>query len=151
MTTEYQSTREEEAYGRLLEETEGLLSEAARTVLATAQSAAYADCLVRGYFFQPEEYDDAKAEMSFAAVRLTDRDSELLARLWRSALGAAASIDPYDKTPAAGHRVVRGDAHRYYRMLSHMVEGILQEKKLEELRKAPTERKPVISVDDIPL
>ena len=111
MTTEYRSTREEEAYGRLLEETEGSLSGAARTVLGEAQSAAYKAYMVRSYCFQWHmEYDEAMDRMRLAAAELTDRDRELLAWLRHAALAAAASIDPDDETPA-GHRVYLGALH----------------------------------------
>ena len=142
MNTEYQTTREEEAYFRLLEEAKSELSEAAGIVIRKAQLAAYATNMVRSYCFQPEEYDEAMENMRLAATQLTGRESELLATLWRAALAAAASIDPEDTT-LVGHKVDRGDLHRYYRMLSGMVEKILEEKKLAELRKESEERGPV--------
>ena len=142
MNTEYQTTREEEAYFRLLEEAKSELSEAAGIVIRKAQLAAYATNMVRSYCFQPEEYDEAMEKMRLAATQLTGRESELLATLWRAALAAAASIDPEDTT-LVGHKVDRGDLHRYYRMLSGMVEKILEEKKLAELRKESEERGPV--------
>ncbi len=142
MNTEHQTTREEEAYCRLLEEAKSELSEAAGIVIRKAQLAAYATNMVRSYCFQPEEYDEAMENMRLAATQLTGRESELLATLWRAALAAAASIDPEDTT-LVGHKVDRGDLHRYYRMLSGMVEKILEEKKLAELRKESEEQGPV--------
>ncbi len=142
MNTEHQTTREEEAYWRLLEEAKSELSEAAGIVIRKAQLAAYATNMVRSYCFQPEEYDEAMENMRLAATQLTGRESELLATLWRAALAAAASIDPEDTT-LVGHKVDRGDLHRYYRMLSGMVEKILEEKKLAELRKESEEQGPV--------
>jgi hypothetical protein len=96
MTTEHQTTREEKAYGRLLEEKEDMLSEAALTILSEAQSAAYAECMVHNYCFQPEEYDEAMEKMSLAAAKLTDSEYQLLAKIWRAALVAAASVDADD-------------------------------------------------------
>src|SRR5215218_498665 len=133
MRAKYQPTPEEEACRRFYEDSKEILSEAARTIFAAAEAEAYAFCLCRNYAYQPFEYDDAMDKMRLAATQITSRDRELLAKLWRSALAAAASIDPDDETPA-GFRVVRGDLHRYYRMASGMVEKILQEKEFAELR-----------------
>ncbi len=125
MTTEYQPTREEEAYGRLFKEKKEMLSRAARAVLAEAEQAAYTECMVRSYSFQPEEYEEAMEKMHLAATELTSEDRELLAKLMHAAKAASASIDPNDRTPV-GHKVDRGDVHWYYRMVSVMVEEILQ-------------------------
>jgi hypothetical protein len=141
MTTEHQTTREEEAYWRLLEEME--LSKAARTVLEEAQSAAYRANMVRSYCFQPEEYEEAMEKMRLAATKLSDRECERLAKLWRAALAAAASIDADDFETPAGRRVYSGDLHYYYRMVSGMVEQILQEKRYAGYRKEIAEREPV--------
>ena len=131
MTTEYQPTPEEKAYGRLIEENKEMLSEAACTVLKEAEAAAYADNLVHNVSFQLEDYDEAMEKMRLAETEITGRDRGLLAKAWRSALAAAASIDPEDTTPA-GHRVDRGDVHYYYRVFSRMVEEVLQEKGFAE-------------------
>jgi hypothetical protein len=148
MTTEYQPTQEEQAYRRLLEEKGEMLSRAARTVLKEAEVAAYGENLVHSYAFQPEEYDEPMEKMRPAATDIIGRDRELLARLWRSALAAAASIDPDDET-SAGFRVVRGDVHWFNRMASGMVEEILQEKKTAELREKIAEREPE-NPEDLP-
>jgi hypothetical protein len=129
MTTEHQTTREEKAYGRLLEEMEDMLSEAARTILSEAQSAAYALCMVYHYAFQFEEYDEAIEKMRLAAAKLTDSEHQLLAKIWRGALAAAASVDADDYETLAGYRAYSGDLHRYYRMVSGMIEDTLQAKK----------------------
>src|SRR5829696_9054872 len=131
MTPEHQATPEEEAYGNLLHETSEKLSEPARAVIEEAQSAAYGAQMVRNYCFQPEEYDEAMEKMRVAAVELSDRECELLAKIWRAALAAAASIDPSDER-LVGYKVDGGDLHWYYRMLSSMVEKILQEKIAEQ-------------------
>jgi hypothetical protein len=141
MTTEHQTTREEEAYWRLLEEMD--LSKAARTVLEEAQSAAYAANMVYSYCFQLEEYEEAMEKMRPAATTLTDHECELLGKLWRAALAAAASIDADDFETPAGRRVYSGDLHWFYRMSSSMVEKILQEKKYAGFRKEIAEREPV--------
>ena len=141
MTTEYQPTPEEEAYRRLFADNKEMLSEAARTIFAAAEVEAYKFNLCRNYAYQPFEYDEAMEKMRLAATEITGRDRELLAKLWRSALAAAASIDPDDETPA-GHKVTSGDVHWYYRMASGMVEEVLQEKKTAELREKAAGREP---------
>lgn len=125
MTTEYQLTREEEAYERLLEEKGEMLSKPARTVLGEANRAAYKECMVRSYCFQPQEYEEAMEKMRLAATDFTSQDRELLAEVVHAAKAASASIGPNDRTPI-GHKVNRGDVHWYYRMVSVMVEEILQ-------------------------
>ena len=85
--------------------------------------------------------------MRLGAACITDSVNELLAKLWRAALAAAASIDPADET-LVGHKVNLGNLHRYYRMFSGMVEEILQErmilqqKKYAELKEKIAEREP---------
>jgi len=146
MTTEHQTTREEKAYWQLLEEKEPVLSEAARTILSEAQSAAYKAYMVRSYCFQWDfEYDWAMEKMGLAAAKLTDSEHQLLAIIWRGALAAAASVDADDFESLAGYRVCSGHLHRYYRMVSSMVERTLQAKKRDELRKERAEQG---SVDD---
>jgi hypothetical protein len=68
-------------------------------------------------------------KMRRAAADLTGRDCEILAELVRAAKTAAASINADDYETLAGYRVYRGNLHRYYGMVSGMVEDILQEKK----------------------
>lgn len=151
VTTEHQTTPEEKAYARFLEEKWDVLSEAARTILREAELASYTDNLVHNVCFQPEEYEEAMEKMRLAATEITGRDLELLARLWRLVLAAAASIDPHDQTPA-GHRVTLGDDHRYYRMLSGMVEevveDVVQEKRDAERREWIAQEE--LDLDDIP-
>ncbi len=148
MATEHQTTQEEKAYGRLLNKE--TLSKAARTVLLEAELAASAAHMVHSYCFQwPTEYEEAMDKIRFAAAELTDSDRRLLAKVWRAALAAAASIDADDYETLTGYRVYRGDLHRYYRMLSRMVEEILQEKRLAELRQEILESEP-LDDSDIP-
>ena len=143
MTTKHRTTREEEAFGQLLEETEGTHSEAVRTIISEAETAAYARYMVPSYGFVPEEYDEAMQKMRSAATKLTDREHHLLAKVWRRALAAAASIDAEDFESLAGYGVYSGDLHRYYRTVSGMIERTLQEKQLEELSKETAGREPV--------
>jgi hypothetical protein len=81
-------------------------------------------------------------EMCLAAAGLSDREYELLAKLWRVALAAAASIYPDDFWPFTGYRTDRGDLHYYYRTVSGMIETILEEKIIAELRKKSAELEP---------
>jgi hypothetical protein len=135
MTTKHQETQQEKAYGQFLDEIWEVLSEPARTLIGEAESAAYAAHMVRSYCMQPEEYDEAMEKMRLAAARLTEREHELLAKLWRVALAAAASIDSEDYETIVRDRVNRSDLHWYYRAFSGMIEKTLDEKKLAELRK----------------
>jgi hypothetical protein len=149
MTPEHQATPEEEAYGNLLRKTWEKLSEPARAVIEEAQLAAYGAHMVHNYCFQPEEYEEAMEKMRVAAAELSGHECELLAKLWRAALAAAASIDSEDFETLAGYRVYSGDLHWYYRMLSGIVEKILEEKRLAELQKEHAEREPE-DISDIP-
>lgn len=143
-TKQHRPTREQEAYWRLLETEEKVLSKAARTALAEADVAAYADHLVRTCCFHPEEYEEAMNKMRIAAAEFTSRDREVLAELVRAAMAAAASIDHYDYETLAGHKVYRADLHWYYRTLFGMIDVALQEKENIELReRSITEREPI--------
>jgi hypothetical protein len=150
MTTEHQKTQQEKAYIQFLKEYWEVLSEQARTLISWAETTADAVHMNRNYSFQwPEEYDEAMARMRLAAAILTERDQELLAKLWRAALAAAASIDPHDFSTPAGYRVCRGDFHYYYEMVSGMVKSVLQEKNIAELRKKSAELEPE-DTEDVP-
>ena len=145
MTTEHQTTPEEEAYGQLLDEIWEGLSKSARELIRETQRAAYAAHMVRSYCFQwPEEFDEAMDRIRLAAAGLTNREHKLLAKLWHLALAAAASVDANDYETLTGHRVYRGNLHSYYRMLSGMVEEILgeilSERKEAEFQKQLAER-----------
>jgi hypothetical protein len=91
--------------------------------------------------------------MRLGAACITDSDHQLLAKLWRAALAAAASIDPADET-LVGHKVDRGNPRRYYRMLSAILETILQEKEslqrkeYAELKRTLAEPEPEDFPDD---
>ncbi len=150
MTTEHRDTPEEEAFWQLFQETKGLLSEAARTLLDTAMRAAYAANMVHNYCFQPQEHEEAEQKMRAAAAGLTELDRELLGRLWRTALAAAASLDPDDHETMVRYRVYVGHLHWYYREVAVMVKAILAEKEAEEYEKEIAEREPVDSPDETP-
>jgi hypothetical protein len=143
MTTVHQATQQEKVYEQFRDEYWEVLSEQARILIGWAETTADAVHLTRNYSFQwPEEYDEAMNRMRLAAAILTERDQELLAKLWRLALAAAASIDPHDFPTPAGYRVSRGDFHDYYKMVSGMVESVLREKNIGELRKKSAELEP---------
>jgi hypothetical protein len=125
-THEVEITPEEDAFGKLLKESEEVLSEAARTLFGETYIASYALYLSYNYSFGPEDYEDAIQKMRLEASRLTDRDREYLAAMVRACEAAASSIDPNDQTPA-GYRVCRGDVHRRYQMMSYMVDDVLQD------------------------
>jgi hypothetical protein len=141
MTTEHQETQQEKAYIPFRDGFWQVLSEPARTLIGVAQDVAITENL-DNYCFQPEEYDEAMEEMRLAAARLTEREHKLLAKLWRIALAAAASIDPDDSETLAGYRADRGALHWYYRTVSGMVGTIVQEKNLAEVRKRIAELEP---------
>jgi hypothetical protein len=141
MTTEHQLTPEEEALRRLLQEKDEAHSEAARTVIMEALVAAWNAHRFHHDGLYLEEYDEAMDRMRLGAACITDSDHQLLAKLWRAALAAASSIDPDDETPV-GHKVDRGNPRRFYRMLSAILETILQEKEiLQQTEYAELKRK----------
>ena len=149
MRTEHQTTREEEAFGQLLEETKDTFSEAVHTILSEADAAAYADHMVHNYSFHPQEYEEAMERMRSAATNLTEREHQLLAKIWRKALAAAASIDAEDFESSAGHKVSSADLHHYYRTVSSMIETTLEEKRSDEIRKEIMDQEP-LDDSDIP-
>jgi hypothetical protein len=133
------ATPEEDTCERLMKDNWEELTEPARTMIEEARAAAYAEHLAHNYCFQPEEYEEAAENLYHAALEITERDCEILAKVWRVALAAAASIDPLDETPA-GHKINRGDVHYHYRMFARMIEEALQEKNHPSLRNSRAER-----------
>lgn len=123
-THEVKITPQEEALGQLFEETEEVLSEAARTLVSEAHKASYALYLACSLSYGPEDCEEAVQKMRLEATRLTDSDREHLAKIVRTGEAAASSIDPDDQTPA-GHKVWRGDVHCYYQMMSALVDDAL--------------------------
>ena len=74
-------------------------------------------------------------KMCLATMELTDREHELLVRLWCAAKAAHHSlIRPRRFRDSTGYKVYRADLHSYYRVLSSMVEETLQEKRRAEQR-----------------
>jgi hypothetical protein len=132
MKTEYRKTLQEDVYWRLVDEKQEMLSDAAHSVYRQAQLAAFAANLDPTYSFEPQEYHDAMEKMRHAATEITARDRGLLAKLARAALAAAASMDPDDEDEHLVHGVYVGDLHRYYRMISSMVEPVLLETAAEQ-------------------
>ncbi len=119
-------TPEEEAFGRLLDEKVPALSDAARTVLGQAKSAAYGEHLIYSYYLEPEEYEEAMNRMRLAATELTGPDRESLAAIVQAGMIAASSIDPNDERPV-GYKVDQGDYRRYLEMIFGMVDDVLQQ------------------------
>ena len=135
MTTEHQRTPEEEAFDRLLDEKWTLLSEHARELIGLAQHEAYKYNLIRSYAYQPFEYFMGMEDMVRLACELGDQDREFSAEVGRAATAAAAALNPEDEGPA-GHRVCIGDVHRYYDMVSGMIEEALKPKTDREREEA---------------
>jgi hypothetical protein len=135
MTTEDQRTREEKAYGRVLKNGEDKLSEAGRTILSEAHCAAYDANLVHSYSYEPEDCEEAMGKMRLAAADLAYQEQRVLAKVWRAASAAAASIDADDFETLVGYRTYSGNIHHCYRMVSGMIEDILREKENADLRK----------------
>ena len=119
-------TREEEAFGRLFDEKVPTLSDAARTVLGAAHSAAHAENLIHSCYLEPEEYEEAMDRMRLAATELTGPDRQSLAAILQAGRIAASSIDPNDERPV-GHKVDMGDHRRYLEMAIFMVDRVLQQ------------------------
>jgi hypothetical protein len=136
MAKGYRETREQEAYGRLLEKHRELLSDAGYSVLEQARSAANAAFTSPDYRFQPQEYYKATQMMRRLADELTDRDRVRLSKIARAALAAAASIDPDDEDTSLWERVFLGKLYWNYRTVSNMLGDILREKVAEEWLKA---------------
>jgi hypothetical protein len=139
MLRERYATPEEDTCERFITDSWEELTEPARTMLKEAHGTAYGHYLVHNVIDGPEEYEEAAQNLYHAALETTERDCEILAKFWRLALAAAASIDPADETPA-GHKINRGDVHYFYRMYSRMIEEALQEKDHPSLRNSRAEQ-----------
>ncbi len=127
MRNEHQTMQKQEAYERLFDEKEQMLSEVARTVLGEACGSAYARNMVRSYCFEEAEYVASMKKMYLAVAQLVGRDRELLSEFSRAAMTAVASIDPDDYETLAGFGVYSANLHDYYGTVSGMIEDILQE------------------------
>jgi len=132
MTTEHQTTPEERAFERLLDEAFEKLPEAAHIILQEAHEFPHGFYMVSGYGGDLRKHEEAMEEMHAVGADLTDPECELLTKCWLGALGAAASVDPYDYEALTGHNVYRAHLHRYYRMFSRIVEEVVTELKVSE-------------------
>ena len=150
MTVEHQATPEERAYHRLVDEQWESLSEAARAILEKANSATYCEHMIDNVILDPRDYVQIVEEMRLEAASLTDHDCDQLAKIWCSALAAAASVDPRDFETIVRRRVYPADLHKYYRMLSGMVEEVEWEKRYAEYRKRELAESEPIDDEDIP-
>src|SRR3954463_1487970 len=109
MPTWHQETPEESTFDQVLSEGLESLSEAARAVLEQAHGAADKAWMAAAFYsYHPDEYEVDKEAISRAAAEITEEDLEGLTRVWRSALRAAASVDPYDYETLVGWRAYRG-------------------------------------------
>jgi hypothetical protein len=91
--------------------------------------------LVDSYCYLPQEYEDDMEAMHRATARLTDHDCERLTKIWRSALAAAASVEPYAFETVVAPRAYVGNRYWYYRRVFSMVEEVEEEKRGAEWRK----------------
>lgn len=125
--SEHSKTPAEEPFDGLIDESWNALSESARCVIKEAHLAADTPHLVSNVCFQPEEYEEAEEKMRLAAADVTDQECELLMELARRAI-AAASVDLFDEDTLVGYGTYRRDLHKYYRMVSDMIEDTLYDK-----------------------
>ena len=135
MAIGYQKTREERTFYQLVDEEWESLSEAARTVVRQAMGVAYKEYLIDSRIYMTQEYQNDIKAMRRTAAELIEHDCEGLTKIWRSALAAAASVDPYDYETLVGWREYRADLHGYYKMFSRLVEDVEWEKRWAEFRK----------------
>jgi hypothetical protein len=92
--TNYQSTQAEEALGRILEKVATKLSEPAHDLLSEAKHVAFGAWLSPNSPLQQGEYEESTKKLCSAAAKVTDQDSELLARVARAHKAVSDSIDP---------------------------------------------------------
>ncbi len=123
MTPEHQTTLQESAYWRMLDEVWETLSWPAQALFRKASTLAYEWHMQRSYFPDAEEAWD---KMGFVAEGLIDRDQELLTRIVRAARTAANSLDPEDDETVAGFRVHPANLHRWYEMTAQEIERTLR-------------------------
>ena len=151
MTTKHQKTPQESTFYQLVDEGWESLSEAAQDVVGQALLIAYKEYLIDSRIYVPQEdKDEHMKEMRRAAAELTEHDCEGLTKIWRSALAAAASIDPYDYETLVGLREHPADLYGCYRMVSSKVEEVEREKRYAEVRKKELAEQEPIDVEDAP-
>ena len=150
MTTKHQKTPQERTFYHLVEEGWESLSEAAQDVVGQALLLAYHEHLIDSRIYVPQENKDEHMKtMRRAASELTEHDCEGLTKIWRSALAAAASVDPYDYETLIGWREYPADLYGFYRMVSSKVEEIEWEKRYAEFQKEMLAEHEPIDVEDV--
>jgi hypothetical protein len=149
MTTKHQETPQERTFYQLVDEGWESLSEAAQDVVGQALLIAHTAYLIDPTIYVPQEYEDEHMKtMRSAAAELTEHDCEGLTKIWRSALAAAASKDPYDYEILVGWREYPADHYGFYRMVSSKVEEVEWEKRYAEFQKKMlTEHEPIDDED----
>jgi hypothetical protein len=150
MTAEYQNTPEESTFDQTLGEEMESLSEAARTVVGQALNIADKSYLLDNISYMPQWEDDDMEVVRRAAAELAEHDCEGLTKIWRSALAAAASIEPYDFDTHLGYRIYPANFHRYYRKFSRIVEDAEWAKREAEWRKEMLKEREPVDPEDIP-
>ena len=150
MTIEYRETPEERTFDQLVDEEWESLSEAARTVVREAMGIASKWYLIDSISYMPEWQEDDMKAIRRTAADLTEHDCEGLTKIWRSALAAAASVDPYDYKTLVGYRAYCAHLHGYYKMMSSTIEEVEWEKRYSEFRKKELAEQEPIDVDDAP-
>ena len=120
--TDYVETAKERAFGALLDEKRHEITGAARELVELAADFAYVYALCRNYAFQPEELYITEHNMLHLAYALTAHDREVLVEVAQAAKAASFSLDKDDFETPAGFRICVANLHRYYAMISEMVE-----------------------------
>lgn len=139
MIMEHKVTLEENAFGNLLGEMRGDVTEDARELVGIAQDCACAFHPRRNYAFQPEEFYIADHNMLHLAYALTEHDREVLAEIVQAAKAASDSLDKDDHETPAGFRFYVADLHHYYPMISEMVGTALKPTTQREINSAQFE------------
>jgi hypothetical protein len=132
----YRESKEQLAYGRLLDKKQHMLSPAAHYVLEQARSEGGTAFGTTNYRFQPQKYREAAKKMGRVTDELTGEDRVLLSKIARAALVAAASLDTDDPDKCVWERAWLGKLYWMYRTEANMLGDVLREKVAEEHRKA---------------
>jgi hypothetical protein len=143
MTSEYQMTPEQRTFKRIIDEEWESLSEAARTLVSQTLTMAYKAYLVHNLSYVMGCDEDENEVVDRAAAELTEHDCEGLAKIWCSAMAAAASIDPYDYDTHLGYHVYPADFHNYYKRFSRKVEDAERAKRWSFYLKELAEQEPI--------
>jgi hypothetical protein len=124
--TEHVKTAKEKLFDALLDAKRDEVTEAARELIGIAMDFSYGYNLCRNYAFQPEDLFMADHNMLDQAYVLTEHDREVLAEVAQAAQAASDSLEKHDFETSAGFRIWTADLHRYYAMISAMVEKALK-------------------------